>query len=75
VLLLAVIHLVTEFLIGIILFVPGIWVSLCCILWPFMLALNGAIKAYLMTIWTLAWRDWTGRAKVGEPVVQPTSGV
>lgn len=75
VLVLAMIHLVAEFFIGIVLIVPGFWAALCCLLWPVMLALNGAIKAYLMTIWTLAWRDWTGRTRTGEPVAQPAPGV
>jgi hypothetical protein len=32
-----------------------------CLLWPLMLLVEGAITAYFSTVWTLAWREWTGR--------------
>lgn len=44
-----------------VLFVPGIIVVLCCLLWPLLLALQGAVSAVISAIWTLAWRDWTAR--------------
>ena len=44
---------------GILLFIPGIVVALCCLLWPLMLLVEGAITAYFSTVWTLAWREWT----------------
>ncbi len=46
---------------GILLFIPGIVMALCCLLWPLMLLVEGAITAYFSTVWTLAWREWTGR--------------
>lgn len=46
---------------GILLLIPGIVVALCCLLWPLMLLVEGAITAYFSTVWTLAWREWTGR--------------
>lgn len=45
---------------GILLFLPGIILVLCCLLWPLLLALQGAITASVSALWTLAWRTWTG---------------
>lgn len=47
-------------ILGILLFVPGIFLALCCFLWPLLLAVQGAITAAVSSVWTLAWRDWTG---------------
>jgi hypothetical protein len=44
----------------ILLIVPGIVLLLCCLFWPFILVLEGAVTAYFSTMWTLAWREWTG---------------
>jgi len=41
-------------------FVPGIVFALCCLLWPLLILVRGAIAAYFSTLWTLAWRQWTG---------------
>jgi hypothetical protein len=38
---------------------PGAVLALCCVLWPILLLLRGAIAAYFSTLWTLAWRAWT----------------
>jgi hypothetical protein len=46
--------------IGILLIVPGLILCLCCLLWPILLLIRGAIAAYFSTMWTLAWRKWTG---------------
>lgn len=57
---------------GILLFVPGLFLALCCLLWPLLLIVQGAISAFLSTLWTLAWRYWTGEAPLVEeapPVV------
>ena len=43
-------------------------ICLCLIAIPLMLAVNGTVSAYFSTLWTLAWRRWTGRASA-EPVV------
>lgn len=45
--------------IGIVLFLPTLVVSLCCLLWPLLVILQGAVTAYFSTVWTLAWREWT----------------
>ncbi|MCA9985980.1 MAG: hypothetical protein KDE59_16855 [Anaerolineales bacterium] len=47
---------------GIILFVPSIFMAFCCFLWPVLLLIQGAITAFVSTLWTLAWRQWTGKA-------------
>lgn len=47
---------------GIVLFVPGIFMALCCFLWPLLLLIQGAITAFVSTLWTLAWRQWTDKA-------------
>lgn len=35
------------------------------VLLPFMWALTGVSSAYSFTLWTLAWRQWTGAAEAG----------
>ena len=45
---------------GIALFLPGVLMALCCVLWPVLLLVQGAMAAYFSTLWTLAWREWTG---------------
>lgn len=58
-------------LLGIALFLPGIIVILCCLLWPLFLVASGAASAFVSTLWTLAWRDWTGRsAKLEKALVE-----
>jgi hypothetical protein len=51
---------------GIFLLVPGIILALCCLFWPLLLAVQGAISAVVSAIWTLAWREWTGGPKLVE---------
>ncbi|MDX1615183.1 MAG: hypothetical protein R3300_12795, partial [Candidatus Promineifilaceae bacterium] len=46
---------------GALFFLPGIILVLCCFLWPLLLAINGAVTAFVSALWTLAWRTWTGR--------------
>jgi hypothetical protein len=41
-------------------FLPGILLALCCVLWPLLILVQGGISAYFSTMWTLAWRRWTG---------------
>ena len=53
---------------GVVLFLPGLVMVLCCLLWPLLLALRGTVTSYFSTLWTLAWREWTGEA--GVEVVQ-----
>jgi hypothetical protein len=49
------------------LFLPGVIMILCCLLWPLFLAVQGAISAFVSALWTLAWRDWTGTPAIEEP--------
>lgn len=51
---------------GILLFVPGIVVALCCLLWPLLFVVQGTISAMVSAAWTLAWREWTGGSKFVE---------
>jgi hypothetical protein len=41
-------------------FVPSIAMVLCCIFWPVLLVIQGTVKTYFSTMWTLAWREWAG---------------
>jgi hypothetical protein len=56
---LALIQLGITILIGLLSVFPGALLALCCLLWPILLLLRGAIAAYFSTLWTLAWRGWT----------------
>jgi hypothetical protein len=51
---------------GILLFLPGLILVLCCFLWPLLLVIQGAISAFLSALWTLAWRTWTGQPPLVE---------
>jgi len=42
--------------------------ALCCVLWPVLLLVQGAIASYFSTLWTLAWREWTGLGHAGSIV-------
>lgn len=50
--------------VAIIMFVPGLLMALCCLLWPLLLLLQGTFRTYFSTLWTLAWREWV---RVPEP--------
>ncbi|MGD8464905.1 MAG: hypothetical protein PVI09_13645 [Anaerolineae bacterium] len=50
----------------ILLIVPGICLALCCLFWPVLVLLQGAVTAYFSTMWTVAWREWTGAARADE---------
>ena len=52
---------------GILFFLPGLILVLCCIFWPLLLAVNGFVTAFVSGLWTLAWREWTG---VEPPMVE-----
>lgn len=45
------------------LLLPGLVVSLCCLLWPVLLLGQGLFAAYYSTLWTLAWNQWVGGAQ------------
>lgn len=51
-----------SILLGLVLFVPGIIVALCCLLWPLLFIFQGFVSAAVSALWTLAWREWTGAA-------------
>lgn len=37
---------------------------LLCLFWPLMFVLQGALAAVFSTLWTLAWREWTGAGEI-----------
>lgn len=68
--LLFLIQLGAQIALAVILLVPSIIMTICCIFLPVLWAVGGLIQAYFSTMWTLAWRQWTGReGSSGEPVV------
>lgn len=60
-LLLFLIQIVVSIGIGVVMILPSIVMTLCCLLWPILILIQGGITAYFSTIWTLAWRQWTGQ--------------
>ena len=54
---------------AIVLFPIGLISSLCCLLFPVMWVIQGAFETYYSTMWTLAWRDWTGMAGKSDVVI------
>jgi hypothetical protein len=46
---------------GILLLLPTVVLALCCLVWPVLLLVQGAMAAFFSTLWTLAWQEWTGR--------------
>jgi hypothetical protein len=61
-------QIVIFIVLGVVLFVPGLVLALCCLLWPLFLVAQGAISAFLSALWTLAWRTWTGETPMLEEV-------
>jgi hypothetical protein len=59
-------QIVIGLVLAVVLFLPGVVMVICCILWPLLLLIRGGISAYFSTMWTLAWREWTGLGHVGE---------
>ncbi len=55
-----VLQIAISIVLMVLLFVPGLILVLCCILWPLLLVVQGAVSAVVSAIWTLAWRTWTG---------------
>jgi hypothetical protein len=54
------IQVALSIVIGIVLLIPSVIFAICCFLWPVLLLIQGTIAAYFSTLWTLAWRRWTG---------------
>lgn len=71
----ALILFLLQIVIGVVLFIalalPGLVMVLCCLLWPLLLLIRGAIAAYFSSVWTLAWREWTGLGHAGEVELSP----
>jgi hypothetical protein len=63
--LLFLIQMVIGIVLALVLLGPGLVAVICCVLWPVLLVINGAITAYFSTVWTLAWRTWTGAGPTG----------
>jgi len=72
-LILFLLQIVISAVLGVVMILPGLVMVLCCILWPVLLAIQGAITSYFSTMWTLAWREWTGMGHVGEVVPDLTA--
>ncbi len=68
VIILFLIQIAIFIVLGLLLFLPGLALLICCCLWPLLLVVQGAISAFLSALWTLAWRTWTG----GPPIVEKT---
>jgi hypothetical protein len=61
-------QIVIFFVLGILLFLPGLILVLCFLLWPLLMVVQGFISAFVSALWTLAWRSWTGEP----PLVEKT---
>lgn len=59
-------QIVIGVLLGVVLAVPRLVMVVCCLLWPVLLLIQGAIATYFSTMWTLAWRHWTGLGATSE---------
>jgi len=57
------------------LFLPSLIMALCCIFWPVLLLIGGIKETYFSTLWTLGYREWTGRGSAGEMVVDAAPAV
>ena len=56
-------QIVISIVLMLLLFLPGLILVLCCLLWPLLLAVQGAVSAIISAMWTLAWRTWTPKGK------------
>ncbi|HSM56006.1 MAG TPA: hypothetical protein VK879_07615 [Candidatus Sulfomarinibacteraceae bacterium] len=66
-----VLQIVIFLVLGAVLFVPGLFLLLCCLLWPILFVVQGAITAFVSALWTLAWREWTGLSAMVEKAPKP----
>ncbi len=63
--------------VGVLLRLPGMAVPagalapLACLLRPLAWLVKGGLVAFFSALWTLAWRDWAGRAGDGAQIPQP----
>lgn len=58
-LLIFIIQVAITVLLAIVLLPAGIFVALCCLLWPLLFLFQGFMAAFFSAVWTLAWRQWT----------------
>ena len=72
-LILFLIQIAINLVLGVALILPGIVMVLCCLLWPLLLAIKGTITSYFSTMWTLAWREWTGSGHPGGVSPEPAA--
>ncbi len=63
-----VIVVLSRFAVGIVLILPMFISSIICCLWPLLLIVYGAVTTYFSTVWTLAWREWTGSSPEEPPL-------
>ncbi len=68
ILLLGLIQIAVSIGLGILLIIPAILMALCCLLWPLLILIEGAISAYFSTLWTLAWREFTLGSELTEVI-------
>ncbi len=59
-------QIVIFIVLGVLLFIPGLVLVLCFILWPLLLVVKGFTEAFVSALWTLAWRAWTGETPMTE---------
>ena len=55
-----IIEVALIFSLFLLLIVPGLFVLICFCLWPIVFIVQGAVAAFRSSLWTLAWRTWTG---------------
>ena len=53
-----------NIVLGIIFLLPSLLAALCCLLWPLLILIQAAFAAFYSILWTLAWREWVGKAVV-----------
>ena len=53
-------------ILGVLFFLPGLILVLCCLLWPLLIVVQGFISAFVSSMWTLAWRTWTDESSIVE---------
>lgn len=64
VIILFVLQLVIGIVLGILLILPSIVAVICCVLLPILWAVQAGITTYFSAVWTLAYREWTGRGSL-----------
>ena len=52
------IQILTTIVMIILLILPGAILALCCLLWPILFLVQGAVTAFFSAMWTLAWNEW-----------------